>query len=175
MKSNRVRELYQEYVGALEEWQIKLAIARMEHFKLPWTAWGDVMQELAVLILNFSFDSSKRHSASKATVLCYSIDNHIRMHMRSHARYQAMLDRLGKSKQPEVGNHTPDDAAAAAEVVEVVQDLTPEQQEICQGLMAGESMNQIARQMGKHYEVICRQVNAIRKVFTERGFDQWFA
>ncbi len=174
MRSNRVRELYEEYIGALEEWQIKMVIARLEKNKMPYSAWDDAMQELAILIGGFRFDPDKAHQASEKTILCRLIDKHIRMMARSHARYQAMLDRLGKSKQPEVNDQTPDDAAAAAEVLEVVKDLTPEQQEICQGLMAGEGIGQIAKQVGKHFEVVNRQVNVIRKVLEERGFDQWF-
>jgi len=175
MKSDRVRELYQEYVGALEKWQIKMALARLEKNKMPYSAWDDAMQELAILIGGFLFNPDKAHRASEKTILCRLIDKHIRMMARSHARYQAMLNRYKQSQPPDVNNRQPGDAAAESEAMEVVALLTPLQREICQGLMDGESIFQIARHVGKHYQVIHRQVNAIRKVFEERGFAQWLA
>ncbi|HOD84816.1 MAG TPA: hypothetical protein PKG77_25650, partial [Phycisphaerae bacterium] len=99
MKKNRVRELYQQYVGGMEEWQIKLAIARMMHFRVPQEAWQDTMQELAIVVHQFTFDPDKAHAASEETILCRLMDNRIRMLARSNARRLAMLERLGQMTQ----------------------------------------------------------------------------
>lgn len=74
MKNNRVRELYQQYVGGMEQWQIKLAIARMIQFRVPQVAWQDTMQELAIVIHKFTFDPGKAHAASEETILCRLLD-----------------------------------------------------------------------------------------------------
>jgi DNA-binding CsgD family transcriptional regulator len=175
MKKNRIRELYQQYVGGMEEWRIKLAIARMRRFRVPQNSWEDTMQELAIVIHEFRFDPDKAHAASERTILCRALDNCIRMLARGNARRLAMLDRLGQMTQHVEDAHRPDDVAAEAEVRQLVAELTPKQQEICRALMNGESVYGIARRTGKHYETVCRHARRIRQVFIDRGFDQWFA
>src|SRR6056297_2476649 len=78
MKKNRVEDLYQQYDGGMESWQIKLAIARMMHFRVPQEAWQDTMQELAIVVHEFTFDVGKAHAASEETILCRLMDNRIR-------------------------------------------------------------------------------------------------
>lgn len=171
MKKNRIRELYQQYVGGMEEWQIKLAIARIRYFRMPQNSWEDTMQELAVVIHEFRFDPAKAHAASEETILCRALDNRIKMLARCNARRLAMMDRLGRMKRQTEDTHSPDDIAAEAEVRKVIKGLTPEQQELCRALMDGESVYQFARRTGRHYETICRHVRRIRQAFTDRGLD----
>jgi hypothetical protein len=175
MKRSRVGELYQQYVGGMEEWQIKLAIARMMHFRVPQEAWPDTMQELAIVVHEFRFDAGKAHAASEETILCRLLDNRIRMLARANARRLAMLERLGLMTQNEEDDHRPDGIASDAEVRELVAALTPLQQRICRGMMAGLSELQIASATGRHYTTICRQVGHIRQAFAVRGFDTWSA
>ena len=175
MKKNRVRELYQQYVGGMEEWQIKLAIARMMHFRVPQEAWQDTMQELAIVVHQFTFDADKAHAASEETILCRLMDNRIRMLARGNARRLAMLERLGLMAQNEEDTHTPDDVAAEGEVQQLMATLTPLQQRICRELMNGLSEFQIAATLGRHYTTICRHVRHIRHAFADRGFDTWSA
>ena len=175
MKKNRIRELYQQYVGGMDEWRIKLAIARMRRFRVPQNSWEDTMQELAIVIHEFRFEPDKAHAASERTILCRALDNRIRMLARGNARRLAMLDRLGHMVQQVEDTRRPDDVAAESEVRQLVAGLTPQQQDICQALMNGESVYGIARRTGKHYETVCRHVRRIRQAFADRGLDQWFA
>jgi DNA-directed RNA polymerase specialized sigma24 family protein len=175
MKKSRVRELYQQYVGGMEEWQIKLAIARMMHFRVPQKAWPDTMQELAIVVHEFTFDPDKAHAASEETILCRLMDNRIRMLARGNARRLALLERLGQMSQSEEDNHMPDDEADKADVRQLVAGLTPLQQRICFGLMNGMSELQIAAALGCHYTTVCRHVGHIRQAFADRGFDAWSA
>jgi DNA-binding NarL/FixJ family response regulator len=155
----------------MEEWKIKLAIARIMCFGVPKQAWQDIMQELAIVIHEFTFDAVKAHAASEETVLCRLIDNRIRMLARSNARRLAMLERLGEMSQSEEDDHMPEDDASDADVWELVASLTPLQQRICQGLMDGLSELQIAAATGRHYTTICRHVQRIREAFTAKGLD----
>jgi len=175
MKTNRVQELYRQYVGGMKQWQIKLAIARMMHFRVPKEAWQDTMQELAIVIHEFTFDADKAHAASEETILCRQMDNRIRMLARSNALRVATHDRLGQMTQAEEDMHTPDNMAAKGELLQLFAALTPLQQTICRGLMNGMSKLEIAAATGRHYTTICRQVRHIRRAFTDGGFDQWFA
>lgn len=176
MKQNRIQELYQQHIGGMEEWQIKLAIARMMYFHVPQEAWQDTMQELAIVVNKFKFDPDKAHKASEETILCRRIDNRIRMLARSNARGRAFVERLGQMALSDEDGHTPDDIASLGEVRQLVATLTPLQQRICLGLMHGLSKLQIATHTGRHYTTICRHIGHIRQAFIDRGFggdDTW--
>ncbi|MCC7408106.1 MAG: hypothetical protein IT442_08540 [Phycisphaeraceae bacterium] len=172
MQTNPVRDLYQQYIGGMQEWQIKLAIARMKHFRVPQEAWEDTMQELAIVVHGFSFDADKAHAASEGTILCRLLDNRIRMLARGNARRLAMLDRLGRMTQNEEETHAPENVATDSDVPQLIATLTPLQQQICRGLMNGLSELQIATATGRHYTTICRHVRHIRRAFADRGFCQ---
>jgi len=165
--------LYQQYVGGMEEWQIRLAIARMMHFRVPQEAWQDTMQELAIVIHKFAFDADKAHAASKETILCRLIDNRIRALARANARRQALVERIGRMSQDEADRQMPDGTASHSEVCQLVAAMPPLQRQICQGLMDGLSKSQIAALTGRHYTTICRHIDRIRQAFADRGFDTW--
>ena len=171
MKKDRIKEVYERYVGGMAPWQIKLAIARLRYFHVPQDAWDDTMQELAIVVYEFQFDPAKAHAASKRTLLCRAIDNRIRMLARSNARHLAMLDRVGQLAQNTEDPHRPEDCAMAADVRRVMGELSSIQQDICRALMDGQSVYEIARSTDRHYETIRRHVRKIREMFTERGMD----
>lgn len=175
MKKSRMRELYEQYIGAMEEWQVKLAIGRIQQFRLPPDAWDDVMQELAIVVHRFRFDPAKAGAASEETILCRAMDDRIRTLVRGHARRRAHQDRLGTMAHPTLDTYMPEDAAADNELGEIIGQLPPLQQEICRGLMRGESLLQIAKQAGLAWTTIERQVCQIRQAFTERGIYPWQA
>ena len=171
VKKNRIRELYQQYVGAMEDWQIKLAIARMKRFRVPQEAWEDTMQELAIVICEFRFDAGKAHAASEETILCRALDNRIRMLARGNARRLAMLERLGQMAQDVEDMNTPETIAGDGEVRQIVAQLTPLQQKICRALMDGLSVYQVAGATGRHYTTVRRHVGHICQAFADRGLD----
>lgn len=173
MKKNPVRELYQQYVGGMAQWQIKLALARMMHFRVPQDVWQDTMQELAIVVHQFKFDADKAHAASEETILCRLMDNRIRMLARGNARRLALLERLGLMTHNEEDPHAPNDVVADSEVQQLIATLTPLQQRICRELMNGHSELQIATALGRHYTTICRHVEHIRQAFADRGFNTW--
>lgn len=173
VKNNRIRALYQRYRGTMEDWQIKLAIARMIYYRVPRHAWEDTMQDMAIVIRAFRFDLDKAHAASEETILCRLLDNHIRMRARGNARYRALLARIDRMAHQIEDSRTPDDNAADGEVRQLVSEFSPLRQQICQGLIDGLSIPEIATATDRHYTTIYRHVTAIRKTFADRGFDSW--
>lgn len=171
MQSSQIRELYEQYEGALEAWQIKLAIARLQRYRIPHSVWEDTMQDLAIEIHQFQFDPDKAHAASEETIVCRMMDNRIRMLAREHARRLACLHRLSQLRQQTEDDQRPEDELMRAEVVEVVAELPEELQATCRALMDGQSAYQIAQRTGMHYDVVQRQIRQIRNVFLERGLD----
>ena len=175
MKQSRIRELYEQYIGGMAQWQIKLAIARMLNFRVPPDAWQNTMQELAIVVHTFTFDPKQAGAASEETILCRLFDNRIRMLARTNARRQATLKRLGQLGQPEADTNTPCDTAAQSEVLRVVAGFSPLDQRICHGLMNGLSALQIATLTGRHYTTIARHIQRIGEIFADRGYDPWSA
>lgn len=173
MKKIRVRELYQQYIGAMSEWKLKLAIARLMRYGVPRQAWQDTMQELAIVIHGFKFDEGKAHAASERTILCRRLDNRLRMLARSNARRLAMMNRLEQFNQDGLDNPAPDDSITHSEIRQQVSRLTPLQQQICQGLMNGLSVPRIARLTGRHHTTIRRHVEHLRQAFIPWEGDAW--
>lgn len=173
MKQSQIRELYQQYIGGMETWQIKLAIARMMHFRVPQDAWQDTMQELAIVVNGFTFEADKAYAASEQTILCRLLDNRIRMLARSNARRLAALKRLDQLGHTEA--HMPSDSVVNNEVSLLVAMLSPLDQRICHGLMNDLSALQIAKLTGRHYTTIVRHIQGIGKILADREFDTWSA
>jgi hypothetical protein len=175
MSNKHAKEIFRQYSGALEPWQIKLAFGRIKRFKLPPHVWDDVMQELAIIIWTFAFDPEKAQAASEETVLTRAMDNRIRMIIRCHARHQAMLGRFKEMMEmtrPEPPK--PDEEAAILELHEIIAGMSLVQQEVCQSLMHGDNMHAIANDMDRAWNSIKHHVQCIREIFTDKGFDQWF-
>ena len=157
----------------MEDWKIKLAIARMMTFRIPQDAWADTMQELAIVIHRFRYEPAKAHAASEQTILCRALDNRIRTLARNNARRQAMLERLAQIPESPEDLRTPDHFLANKQMHQALATLTPQQRAICDALMDGQSVYEIARSTGRHYETVRRHVCRIRKVLIERGLQPW--
>jgi DNA-directed RNA polymerase specialized sigma24 family protein len=173
MPKHQIRELFNQYVGGMKEWQIKLAIARMLRFRVPPEAWPDTMQELAMVIHEFTFDAAKAHAASEKTILCRLLDHRIRMLARCNGRHQRFMDRLGQMRQVILDLRTPEDAVSEDDVPVLLAHLTPLQQQICKGLMLGLSISRIAAVTGRHQATIRRQIGHIRQALTNQEGDAW--
>ena len=129
MSNKHAKEIFRQYSGALQPWQIRLAFGRIKRFKLPPHLWDDVMQDFAIILWTFEFDPEKAGEASAQTVLTRMMDNRIRMLRRCYARHKTMLERLEemlKMAQPEPP--IPDDLAVNTELHETIASLPAFQQ-----------------------------------------------
>ena len=175
MKKNQIQELYEQYAGGLEEWQIKLAISRMRRFRVPIRNWPDTMQELAIEIHKFKFDQARAHAAKEKTILCRILDNRIKTLARNNGRYVAMLKRLSEMTIDTECSLLPEENLVSVDlrkdVRKLLVSLSPEMREICLGLMKGESKYEIGRRTGRHYMIVCRKVDKIREIMIDRGMN----
>ena len=175
MSNKHAKEIFRQYSGALEFWQIRLAFGRIKRFKLPPHTWDDVMQDLAIILWTFEFDPDKAGETKVETILTRMMDNHIRMLRRCYARHQTMLERLEemlKMTQPEPP--IPDDLAAYSELHETIASLPEFQREVCKALMHGDSIQAIADDTGRARGTIQFHMQCIGQVLTDKGFDLGF-
>lgn len=172
MSKTHIQELFEHYAGVLEEWQIKLAIARIQKFGVPPHGWDDAMQELAVMIRRFRFDPAKAHAASEETITCRMIDFRIRMLLRRDLRHQALVERVGQMRIETEDRQRPEEPTIANDLMRhAMTELTPKQQEICRALMNDENPQQIAERTGRDPTTVREHVRHIRRVLAKRGFD----
>jgi hypothetical protein len=117
----------------MQEWQVRLAIARIQRIKLPPEAWDETMQELALAIHRFKFDPNKAHAASQETIFCRLIDNRLRMLARKNGRHTALMERMKvmRIEQEDADRH--DSALNDADVQRVLRRMTPRQPEATAG------------------------------------------
>jgi DNA-binding CsgD family transcriptional regulator len=173
MAKTYIEELYERYVGAFDEWKIKLAFARLKRFGVPLDRWDDALQELSIAIHRFRFDPARAHAASEETILCRILDRRIKMLARSNARRRAMMDRFGLLAHRTEDTHLPEEKAMANEVRQLVADLSPRRQRICRLLMEGDGVVEVADKLGLHHETIRRHIQIIREAFAKRGLNPW--
>jgi DNA-directed RNA polymerase specialized sigma24 family protein len=170
MTGSGARELYRHYVGVLAPWKVRLAIGRLRRFRLPPHVWADAMQDLALAILGFRFDTERAGTASERTILCRLIDNRIRRMVRAYGRYEALRERVAGAAEPAVDEHTPDEPVELRELQALVADLPEDERAVCRRLMEGQSICQIARETGRCWHTINRRVARIRYRLEQAGY-----
>ncbi len=170
MSKTQIQELFEQYTGVLEEWQIKLALSRIQKFGMPPDVWDDAMQELAIMIRRFRFDPAKAYAASEETITCRMIDFRIRMLLRRDIRRQSLIERVGQMRIETEDRERPDEPVLAGELRHAMAQLTPKQQEICRALMDGDNPHQIAERTGRDPSTIREHVRHIRRVLAKQGF-----
>lgn len=173
MAKTYIEELYERYVGAFEEWKVKLAFSRLKRFGVPLDRWDDALQELSIAIHRFRFDPARARAASEETILCRILDRRIKMLARSNARRRNRLHRFALLAHRTEDTHLPEEKAMATEVRNAMATLSPRRQQVCRLLMEGLGVKEIGLKLGLHHETIRRHVQVIRERFAEGGLDPW--
>ena len=69
-------DLISKYDGAFETWKARLALARIKAMRFPRSEWPDLMQELAILIIQFEYDPDRNSGAKEETALIWRPHRH---------------------------------------------------------------------------------------------------
>lgn len=93
----RTERLLQMYEGAFEDWKLHLAVSRIEALGFPKREWGELMQELCVLMLEFKYDPEHAKGAKEKTVLFAVINRHLLSIMRQRYRDRQVFARYLRS------------------------------------------------------------------------------
>ena len=160
-----------KYQGFAEAWQAEMALARVRRFGFPEHEWQDLLQELALKVSQFSFNAAKSNGAKQTTVLRTIIDRHLSTRSRSKRRAEHSAKRFRRCVLHR--QMSEDQVELRVDVRQLVETLTAKQQAVCAGLGRGESLTEIAEQLGRSLSAVRRTVTRIRRRFEEAGLKGW--
>jgi len=161
-----------DYGTIIEEWKIKLIVARAQRLGFPAHELEDIQQELALLVMKFRFDPSDDRGATESTALTAMIDNQLRMIRRTRSRYQKQIEKL--KAQLENDQHQQDEPCLLIlDVRSVMGTLTKKQRRLCGLLAAGASLRQIATTLGCGRERAGKMKNKLKDRLQNTGLITW--
>ena len=168
------------YKGQIEPWKIHLAISRIKTFGFPKPDWLNILQELAMVLMNFTFEPAKANGAKQSTALCAVIDRQLKTMIRAEVRESAKIHRYAQNllhtSPAVVDGHDlgyMETTPLRMDVREAVGHLTPFQRAICEGLGNGKSAHQIAKELGVGWHTVKRAIALIRMYFAGIGLGGW--
>lgn len=169
-------QLLKRYEGAFEAWKARLAVSRIKALGFPKRDWADLMQDLAVAILEFRYDPDHDNGASERTVLYAAINRHLlyRLRRRYSQRdgFRRYLRGLGVHDDGSFVGPEPCcevDYAGSSDFQDALDSLSPFDRTVARGLAAGLSKSALARKLGCHWNTVQKAVRRIRRRFESLG------
>ncbi|MEX0653673.1 MAG: hypothetical protein WD534_01585 [Phycisphaeraceae bacterium] len=167
------------YEGAFEQWKARLVISRIKAMGFPRREWHDLMQELAVVILEFDYDPDHAKQAKEETALYIVINNHLVSMMRSRCRerrrFERHLRRMGVRKD---GTYLPGtepcfehDGPLRADVQRVMGELSKFDRIVAKGLARGLRRGVIARKLKCDWKTVNKATRRIKQRFDDLDID----
>jgi hypothetical protein len=158
------------YDGCLEQWKINLALSRIRAFDFPKDQWPDLLQRLALAIAQFQFDPN--NGAKESTALYTLINHQLNSVRRAQMREEQRLARhrsctvIRSIAQKERTDLQLDVRLAVAA-------LPAMERSVCDGLMRGNTVNQIASDLGYTWHAVRRLMARVQERFSQIGLDEW--
>ena len=171
-------ELKKQYEGVFEGWKVDLALGRIKAMGFPESDWPDLMQELAIVMLDFRCDPAKVNGAAEQTVFYEVISRTLLHQMRTRCRDAAKLKRYaremgvradGTGDEPCCHLSAPTDM----DVVQVCEGLSEFDQKVCRGIAMGKNRAEIARKLECDWGTVNKAIRRIRRIFAEAGLKGW--
>ena len=173
-----MRDEFQRQYGSLfEEWKIDLALSRIVEMGFPQSDWPDLMQELAVVMVDFEYEPDHADGATEKTVLYSVITLELQTLQRSHCRRLARQERYAIKAGPDdetvvppfSSTHMPDEN----DIQPVLETLGEYDLAICRWLARGLNVNQVADKIDCDWHTVKKAVGRIAKHFRSHGIDGW--
>jgi DNA-directed RNA polymerase specialized sigma24 family protein len=170
-------ELRKHYKGVLEDWKIDLALVRIRLMGFPKSDWPDLMQELAIAMLDFRYDPARANGATEQTAV-YEVVNRTLLHqMRTRYRDAAKLKRYaremgvkadGTGEEPSCHLSAPVDM----DVRQVCASLPDFDRKVCRAMIAGSTTAEIARELDCKWTTVDKAIGRIRQAFIDAGLHE---
>jgi DNA-directed RNA polymerase specialized sigma24 family protein len=172
------KQLLNSYEGAFEAWKMRLAVSRIKALGFPKADWPDIMQDLAVVILEFEYDPNHDNGASEQTALYAVINRHLLSLMRRRYRNRRGFDRyLRRLGIHEDGTYVGPDPcvevnfALGMDVERALSSLSEFDRAVAHGLTESLSKAAMSRRLGCQWNTIHKAMRRIREHFEELGID----
>ncbi len=160
------------YQDVLEDWKVELIRTRAKRLGFRRHDLEDAQQEIVLDVLEFCFDAAKSNGACERTALTSLIDRRLMTILRTKRRYaQHVCSPVDDSLQDEPFSEPVPQQQLVMDVRAVITDLSADEQLVCQALVDGESVNQIARRLGCSWRAVNNTIAHIRQFFESVGLD----
>ncbi len=157
------------YDGVLEGWKVKLALKRARRMGFRDDELDDVIQELALKLVDVEYDASHANGATEKTMLTSVIDRQLCNMRRSAARRQDLEQQVAI---PADATYDDSDVQLRMDVETVLETVDDEQCRVCELLSQGHSTAAIAKELGCGWHTVDRIVHDIRGKFEAQGFGE---
>jgi len=171
-------DLLSKYEGAFEAWKARMALARIAAMRFPRNDWPDLMQELAILIIQFEYDPNHAAGAKEQTALFAAMNRHLLFLMRGRCRarkaFEQYLRSLGIHEDGSYVGPDPSfeiDIPLSMDVTRALEGLSRFDQTVARGLAAGMNRRAIARELDCDWKTVNKAVQRIAKHFHDLGID----
>lgn len=170
-------EFQQQYGSLFDEWKIDLALSRIVEMGFPRSDWPDLMQELAVVMVDFEYKPDHTDGATEKTVLYSVITLELQTLQRSHCRRLDRQERYALKAGPDDEAVPPPFVSTGVphkkEIQSLVNTLTEFDREVCHWLAKGLNINKVAKKMDCDWHVVKKATRRIAKHFRSHGIDGW--
>ena len=171
-------ELKKQYEGVFEGWKIDLALGRIRAMGFPKSDWPDLMQELAITMLEFRYDPAKANGATEQTVFFEVISRSLLHQMRTRCRDAARLKRYAREMGVKADGTGEEpccylSAPVDMDVVQVCEDMSEFDRKVCRGVAAGRTRAEMARKLECDWGTVNKAIRRIRKHLAARGLKGW--
>ena len=166
-------ELKKQYEELFDDWKIELALGRIRVMGFPKSDWPDLMQELAMVMLEFSYDPAKANGATEETALFAVVSRRLLHLLRTRYRENARLKRYAQMYGPddeavEYPYH-PTNTVTAEDIAEACKGLSEFDRQVCSALAAGTIRAQIARDLDCDWHTVDNAIGRIRQALVDAG------
>lgn len=155
------------YEGVLEKWKVGLMIRRAVRLGFNNDALDDVLQDLAIQIMGYTFDPS-RTRLSKESDLAIFIDHFLKNRLRSEKRRRSREENEAQERdRNKVDYQTEINMQQDAEYAIFAERLSDFHREVFKYLREGKSEKFIARKLNVRWHTVQNVVNRILEQLQE--------
>lgn len=171
-------DLLSHYHQAFEPWKARLALGRIKAMRFPRTDWPDLMQELAIVIIQFKYDPHHGNGATEQTALFAALNRHLLFLMRGRCRdrcgFEHYLRSLGVREDGSFGGAEPCfevDMPLSMSVAQAIHAMPALDRAVALGLAQGLTRGAIARRLGCDWKTVNSALRRIAARFEKSDID----
>jgi len=161
-----------DYTNVMDDWQVRLIKSRSHQMGLSSHDRDDVTQQIAIETSKFEFDPDRANGAKPETAITALVDRQMKSAARRSTRYQRRIDHLKKASGGLI-METDAKLDLRTDVQTALEGLSERERQVCDMLIDGDSVAEIARALDCGWHAARRLIDGIRKRFADLGLGAW--
>ncbi len=158
-----------QYQGVIEKWKVNLIINRARMAGYRSHELEDILQDLVMVLLDYTYDPNHHTGAEERTVITTVIDYQLTKRKRAEKRYAGRIERYA----PQVSQFSTEEVTdcLSTELAGIWNQLSACERHVCLELAKGYTRASIARNMGCGWHTVNQIVADLRSKFTAWDLD----